>query len=81
LFPWEVFVFTLHNCVYDAEGDQRFPTIAQIVGRGSGKNGYLSFEDFCLLSSANGVKNYHIDTFANSEEQASTSFKEVYSVL
>lgn len=81
LFPWEVFIFTLHNCVYDADGDLRFPAIAAIVGRGAGKNGYMSFEDFCLLSSANGIKNYHIDTFANSEEQASTSFKEVYSVL
>lgn len=81
LFDWEKFCFTLHNCVFDAEGDPRYPDLTCIVGRGAGKNGYLSFEDFCLLSKAHGVKNYHIDTFANSEDQAKTSFMEVWQVL
>jgi phage terminase large subunit-like protein len=52
-----------------------YVTAAGIVGRGAGKNGYLSFEDFCLLSAANGVREYHIDTFAASEDQAKTSFE------
>lgn len=81
LFPWEKFLFTLHNCIYDSDGDLRYSTIIAIVGRGAGKNGFLSFEDFCLLTTINGVKNYHIDTFANSEDQAMTSFNEVHQVL
>lgn len=51
------------------------------MGRGGGKNGYLSFEDFCLLTPVNGVKDYHIDIFANSEDQAKTSFTDVYNVM
>lgn len=81
LFPWEKFIFTLHNCVYDSDGDLRFPTLIAIVGRGAGKNGYLSFEDFCLLTTINGIKNYHIDTFATSEDQAKMCFDEIYEVL
>lgn len=52
-----------------------------MVGRGAGKNGYLSFEDFCLISQYNNIKNYDIDICANSEEQARTSFDDVYNVL
>lgn len=81
LFDWEKFCFTFHNCVFDADGDPRYPDLTAIVGRGAGKNGYLSFEDFCLLSKAHGIREYHIDTFATSEDQAKTSFDEVYQVL
>lgn len=52
-----------------------------LVGRGAGKNGYLSFEDFCLLTPINGIKQYHIDICANSEDQARTSFDDIYNIL
>lgn len=81
LFPWERFCFALHNCTYDAEGDPRWPDLLMILGRGSGKNGYISFEDFCLLTPTNGIPQYHIDICANSEEQAKTSFEEIHNIL
>lgn len=81
LFEWEIFVFALHNCVYREDGLLRFPEAFLYMGRGGGKNGYLSFEDFCLLTPVNGVKDYHIDIFANSEDQAKTSFTDVYNVM
>lgn len=81
LFEWEVFCFTLHNCVYSSPGILRWPDLFILVGRGAGKNGYLAFEDFCLISEYNDVKNYDIDICANAEEQAKTSFEDVYSVL
>ena len=81
LFPWEEFCFALHNCCYRADGTLRFPILVILVGRGSGKNGYLGFEDFCLLTSANGVPEYHIDIFAMSEDQARQSWDDVYNVL
>lgn len=81
LFEWEIFMFTLHNCVYREDGLIRFPEAFLYMGRGGGKNGYLSFEDFCLLTPVNGVKDYHIDIFANSEDQAKTSFTDVYNVM
>ncbi len=81
LMSWEVFVFLLHNCVYKANGQLRWPRLAIVVGRGAGKNGYLAFEDFCLLTPVNGVKNYNIDIFATSEDQAKTTFQDVWNIL
>lgn len=81
LFPWEVFCFVLHCCVYKKDGTPRWSVLFILMGRGGGKNGYLSFEDFCLITETNGIPYYDIDICANSEEQAKTSFDEIYNVL
>lgn len=81
LLKWEKFVFALHNCVYDADGELRWPELVIVVGRGAGKNGYLAFEDFALLTPVNGIREYDIDIFAMSEAQAKTSFEDVWNVL
>ncbi|NWK10414.1 terminase large subunit [Clostridium cadaveris] len=81
LLPWEKFCFTLHNCVYSKPGILRWPDLFVLVGRGAGKNGYLSFEDFCLISEYNRVDHYDIDICANSEDQARTSFDDIYEVM
>lgn len=81
LLPWEKFVFTLHNCTYRADGLLRWPILFVMVGRGAGKNGYLSFEAFCWITPINGVKNYDVDIFATAEDQAKTSFEDVCNVL
>ncbi|WP_258880068.1 terminase TerL endonuclease subunit [Clostridium estertheticum] len=81
LYEWEVFCFVLHNCTYSNVGILRWPDLFILVGRGAGKNGYLSFEDFCLISDYNPVRNYNIDICANSEEQARTSFDDIWHVL
>lgn len=81
LFEWEKFCFALHNCTYSAPGVLRFPDLVCVVGRGTGKNGYLAFEDFALVTQVNGVRNYDIDICATSEEQAQTSFNDIYEIL
>ena len=81
LFPWEKFCFALHNCVYQQNGELRFPTLDVFMGRGGGKNGFLAFEDFCLLTNTNGIRKYDIYTFATSEDQAKQSWSDVYDVL
>ena len=81
LLPWEKFVFALHNCCYKADGQLRFPVLFCLLGRGAGKNGYLSYETFCMLTPINGIKHYDVDIFAMSEEHAKTSFTDVYDVL
>jgi len=81
LLLWERCLFVLHNCVFREDGLPRWPDLMIVVGRGAGKNGYLSFEDFCLLSQAHNIQNYNIDIYATSEDQAMTSFKEIYEVL
>lgn len=81
LLPWEKFCFALHNCVYRESGSLRFPQLDIIVGRGSGKNGYDGFENFSLLTDTNNVDRYDIYSFATSEDQAKTSWEDVYDVL
>ena len=81
LFAWEKFCFILHNCVFKKNGTPRWNDLFALMGRGAGKNGYLSFEDFCLLTETHGVAYYNIDICANSEEQAKTSFDEIYNIL
>ena len=81
LFEWEEFCFALHNCLYTSDGRLRFPILVIYVARGAGKNGYLGFEDFCLLTSTNGIPEYDIDIFAMSEKQAKASWEDVYNVL
>lgn len=81
LFAWEKFCFVLHNCTYNRDGSLRFPDLFIYVGRGTGKNGYLTFEDFALTTPINGVKNYHIGTFAAAEANAKTSFMELHDII
>lgn len=81
LLTWEKFCFVMHNCCYTSDGFPRFPILFIYVGRGAGKNGYLGFEDFCLLTPTNPVKNYHIYIYAMSEDQAKRSWEDVYNIL
>lgn len=82
LITWEVFLFALIAGVKFKETDDIFfKDIRIIIGRGSGKNGFISFLSFYFLSPAHGIQGYDIDILANTEEQAKTSFKDVYEVI
>lgn len=82
LFPWQkfvnVFVFGLrwksnHTLVFDR--------YLIYMGRGAGKNGYISYDSFFMLSKQHGISNYGIEIVATNEEQAKMSFLDVYNVL
>ena len=81
LFEWEIFCFVLHNCIFTTDDEPRWDTLFGLMGRGAGKNGFLSFEDFCLTTATNGIREYHIDICANSEDQAKTTFDDIYNIL
>ena len=81
LLEWETFCFALHNCTYKAPGVLRWPILMIVVGRGAGKNGYLAFEDFCLITPINGIEKYNIHIFANSEDQALATFDDINDIL
>ena len=81
LLPWEKFVFVLHNCVFTEDGSPRWPDLFVLCGRGAGKNGFLSFEGFCQISPANGIRAYHVDICATTEDQAKTSFDEIHDIM
>lgn len=85
LITWEVFLFALIVGVFkklpDGNIDIYFRDIRVIVGRGSGKNGFISFLAFYFLSPYHGVEGYNIDLLANSEDQAKTTFMDIYNVV
>ena len=81
LIEWEVFLFALIVGVTFTDGDIVFNEIRVMVGRGSGKNGFISFLCFYFLSPYHGIRGYNIDLMANAEDQAKTSFKDVYEVI
>ena len=81
LIDWEVFLFALIVGVTFLDGDIVFNDIRVMVGRGSGKNGFISFLCFYFLSPYHGIRGYNIDLMANAEDQAKTSFKDVYEVI
>lgn len=87
LFPykltlWEKCVFALHNCVRKKSDDElRWPDLFLFVGRGNGKNGYFSFESFALATPINGIMKYDIDMCAMSEDQARTSFDDLFNMM
>ncbi|MDY3251226.1 MAG: terminase TerL endonuclease subunit [Candidatus Choladocola sp.] len=81
LIDWEVFLFALIVGVNFTNGEIVFTDIRVIIGRGSGKNGFISFLCFYFLSPYHGIRGYNIDLMANAENQAKTSFKDVYEVI
>lgn len=81
LFPWEWFVLTLFLCVFREDGLPRWPQAFVLLGRGAGKNGFAGFISFCAMSRVNGISHYNVDICANSEEQAMTTFNDLYSIL
>lgn len=80
-FPWEWCLFVLFTCVFRKDGTPRWTDLVCFIGRGGGKNGFIAFISFCLLTAVNGVRNYDVDICANSEEQAKRSFDDVWEIL
>lgn len=82
LLEWEIFLFALIVGVrFKNSDDIYFTDIRIIVGRGAGKNGFISFLCFYFLSPAHGIPHYDIDILANSEKQAKRSFNDVYEII
>ncbi|MCD8191122.1 MAG: terminase large subunit [Clostridiales bacterium] len=82
LLPWEVFLFAVIVGIrFRDTGRIYFTDIRIILGRGSGKNGFISFLAFYFLSPAHGITGYDVDLLANSEGQAKTSFMDVHDII
>lgn len=82
LLDFQKFFFSFIDGVfYKDTGDLVFEDYFVYMGRGGGKNGLISGVSFYLQSDKHGIKNYDIDIVATSEDQAKTSFEEVYNVI
>lgn len=82
LFPYQKFTYALFF-MYDKNNPDIviFPDILILMARGNGKDGMIMPLANFLQTHYYGVKNYHIDIVATSEEQALNSFNVVYNML
>jgi len=81
LFDWELFVTALIHCYYKSDDTVVFSTIIILMGRGNGKNGFISPVAWYLTTHYHGVHGYNVDIVANAEDQAKTSFEDIYEML
>ncbi len=81
LLNWELFVLALIHCYYKSDDTVVFDEFLLVMGTGNGKNGFISPVSWYLTTHYHGVREYNVDIVANSEEQAQTSFNDVYNVL
>ncbi len=78
---WEKFL-TAFVFFYDRKNKRRvFRKFLVVVGRGAGKNGWVSVVSAFLLSRLHGIRNYNGSIIANSEDQAKTSVDEIHDAV
>lgn len=81
LYDAELFIVALIvGLFYRSTGLLIFNQIFVMAGRGFGKNGLISMIA-SWFQSKQGIKKYHVDIVATSEEQAMTSFMDVYEMV
>lgn len=81
LMPFQKFI-TAFVFLYYKEGN--YPFFEQFFlykARGAGKNGLISTLTNFFISDLHGIDNYNVSIVANSEEQAMTSFDEIYNTI
>lgn len=81
LVEWELFILALIHCYYKTADMVVFDEIMLVIGRGNGKNGFISALIWYLTTHYHGIKGYNVDIIANAEDQAKTSFEDVYDML
>lgn len=79
--PFQKFIIAFVFLMDEYTDSPYFTEFALFMGRGAGKNGFISAISDFLTTPIHGIKKYDISIVANSEEQAKTSFNEIYDVL
>ncbi len=80
LFDWQKFIIGLIHCYYN-DDTLVWNQFFIMMGRGGGKNGFISALIWYLTTNFHGIDEYHIDIVANGEYQATMSFNDVYNVI
>lgn len=78
LDEWEKFISAFVFLYFREDDEVVFDEFVIILGRGAGKNGFISTLSNYFISSLHGIENYDVSIVANSEDQAKRSFKECY---
>lgn len=79
--PFQRFIIAFIFLIDKEINQAYFTEIAIFMGRGGGKNGLISAISDFLSTPLHGVEEYHISIVANSEDQAKTSFEEIYNTI
>lgn len=77
LVDWELFVLSLVHCYNAKTKSVVFREFFIMMGRGNGKNGFISGLAWYLTTPYHGINNYNVEIVANSESQATTSFNDI----
>lgn len=78
LFPWQKFVYAFAFMYKDDM--PVFPKFFIMMGRGNGKDGFIVPLVNFFQTPLYGIKNYHIEIVANSEDQSKDTFKVAYDI-
>lgn len=82
LFDWEAFlVVFIVGFRFSDDDTLAFDEYFFYMARGAGKNGFMSWIIFSLISKLNGIPHYDIAVSASAERQAKTSFTDIFNVL
>ena len=82
IFPWESFLLPFICGFRFSEDDILvFNEYFLYMARGAGKNGFMSWVIYGLISKLNGIQHYDVAVSASSERQAKTSFTDIHGVL
>lgn len=82
LFDWEAFLVAfIGGFRFTDDNTLCFDEYLFYMARGAGKNGFMSWVIFCLISKINGIPHYDVAVSASAERQAKTSFIDIFNVL
>ena len=81
LFPFQKYILACVFFRFRSDNMIVFKEFYLKMGRGNGKNGFISALAFIFVSTINNIMGYNVEIIANSEEQAKTSFEDVYNVI
>lgn len=81
LLNWQLFIIALVHCYYKSSDMVVFDEFLILMGRGNGKNGFISPLIWYFTTHIHGIKGYNVEIIANNEDQAKTSFQDVYEML
>lgn len=74
----ELFLLALWLCTFREGFFPRWRDLLLYVGRGYGKTGFGAFLTFCMLSPANGIKDYDVDVCATTQDQARIGYDDLW---
>ncbi|MEC5422386.1 terminase large subunit [Virgibacillus sp. C22-A2] len=81
LDEWEKFISAFIFLFYVEDDEVVFDEFVINIGRGGGKNGFLSTLANYFISPLHGIEYYDVSIVANSEKQAKRSFMECFRVI